>query len=215
MTFLLALTIGLLAFLLRRCGRRIVSSLPETRPLSFKGRPWWCLRPGELRATHGDRAVGPARRLDSLWPPLSHLASDFIISVKDLAIGAAFAAGAAGLGTFLMLGFTLHNVTEGIGIAAPILRQSTATVGVCGTYFACGWSCGCGIWIGSLAYAPQWSALALAIGAGAILQVIIEVMSMVSRESSGGTNGLLAPSALSGLAMGFAFMYGTAMLVKI
>ncbi|MBB5534575.1 SAVED domain-containing protein, partial [Rhizobium giardinii] len=27
-----------------------------------------------------------------------------------------------GLGTFLVLGFTLHNITEGIGIAAPILK---------------------------------------------------------------------------------------------
>jgi hypothetical protein len=31
------------------------------------------------------------------------------------------------------------------------------------------------LWFGSLAYAPQWSAFALAIGAGAIAQVIVEV----------------------------------------
>ena len=42
--------------------------------------------------------------------------------VQGLAIGGAFAAGSAGLGTFLVLGFALHNVTEGIGIAAPMLR---------------------------------------------------------------------------------------------
>jgi zinc transporter ZupT len=39
------------------------------------------------------------------------------------AIGAAFAGGVAGLGTFLVLGFTLHNVTEGIGIVAPLSQS--------------------------------------------------------------------------------------------
>ena len=34
----------------------------------------------------------------------------------------AFALSEATLGTFLVLGFTLHNITEGIGIAAPIGR---------------------------------------------------------------------------------------------
>lgn len=38
---------------------------------------------------------------------------------EGLAIGGTFAAGSAGLRTFLLLGFVLHNVTEGIGIAAP------------------------------------------------------------------------------------------------
>ena len=42
---------------------------------------------------------------------------------EGLAIGSAFATGAAALGTFLVLGFTLHNVTEGIGIVAPLLGE--------------------------------------------------------------------------------------------
>ncbi len=43
-----------------------------------------------------------------------------------------------------------------------------------------------GMWIGSLAYAPQWSALALAIGAGAILQVIVEVGVYLARSRRAG-----------------------------
>lgn len=39
------------------------------------------------------------------------------------AIGSAFATGGATLGTFLVLGFTLHNITEGIGIVAPLVDQ--------------------------------------------------------------------------------------------
>ncbi|MCK9912008.1 ZIP family metal transporter, partial [Microbacteriaceae bacterium K1510] len=36
---------------------------------------------------------------------------------EGLAIGSAFALGEGALGTFLVVGFTLHNITEGVGIA--------------------------------------------------------------------------------------------------
>jgi zinc transporter, ZIP family len=42
---------------------------------------------------------------------------------EGLAVGSAFATGAAALGGFLLLGFTLHNVTEGVGIIAPLLER--------------------------------------------------------------------------------------------
>ena len=37
---------------------------------------------------------------------------------EGLAIGSSFAFGALQLGTFLIIGFMVHNVTEGLGIAA-------------------------------------------------------------------------------------------------
>ena len=74
-----------------------------------------------------------------------------------------------------MLGFTLHNITEGIGIAAPILKERPPLLNFVGLTLLAGGPAVVGLWIGSLAFAPQWSALALAIGAGAILQVIVEV----------------------------------------
>lgn len=40
----------------------------------------------------------------------------------------------------------------------------------------------------SLAYAPQWTAIALAVGAGAIAQVAVEVCGLIGR-----TNGLGMP----------------------
>ena len=55
------------------------------------------------------------------------------------------------------------------------------------------------MWVGSLAYAPQWSALALAVGAGAILQVIIEVGLYLRRSDGRGTSALLSPPVLGGL----------------
>ena len=133
---------------------------------------------------------------------------------EGLAIGAAFAAGAAGLGTFLVMGFTLHNITEGIGIAAPILKVRPPLSAFAGLALLAGGPAVVGIWIGSLAYAPQWSALALAIGAGAILQVIIEVGAYMAR-SGRGAQELVAPATIAGLFVGIGFMYVTAMLVKI
>ncbi len=55
----------------------------------------------------------------------------------------------------------------------------------------------------------------MAIGAGAILQVIVEVISMQMRQEAKGAGSLLAPTAMAGLAVGIGFMYVTAMLVNI
>ena len=71
------------------------------------------------------------------------------------------------------------------------------------------------MWLGSLAYAPQWSALALAIGAGAILQVIVEVGAYLMRSSSKGSQAIFSVPAMAGLIAGAGFMYVTAALVKI
>src|SRR3989442_15853733 len=45
---------------------------------------------------------------------------------EGLAIGAAYAVGAAALGTFLMVGFIIQNITEGLGIIVPISKDKPA-----------------------------------------------------------------------------------------
>ena len=133
---------------------------------------------------------------------------------EGLAIGAAFAAGAASLGTFLVLGFTLHNITEGIGIAAPMLKARPSFVMFPGLALLAGSPAILGMWLGSLALTPQWAAFALAVGAGAILQVVVEVGAFVVR-GEGGLAKAMSPAVLGGLAVGVALMYATAMLVKV
>ena len=71
------------------------------------------------------------------------------------------------------------------------------------------------MWLGSLAYAPQWSALALAIGAGAILQVIVEVGAYLMRRNQRGLDAWFTLPVMGGLAAGVAVMYATAALVKV
>ena len=134
---------------------------------------------------------------------------------EGLAIGAAFAAGIAGLGTFLVLGFTLHNVTEGIGIVAPLVDKRPPLWTFAGLALLAGAPAIPGVWLGSVSFSPHWAALALAIGAGAILQVIVEVGAYLIRHAEQNGERWFAPVTLAGLLAGLGVMYVTAMLVKI
>ena len=214
MNFLLAMTIGLLGFLL-------VDALVESLELAAQSA---AIFQGPVMVALAAAAsflllMGVSRREGR--PAGLALATYIALGIglhnfgEGLAIGAAFAAGAAGLGTFLVMGFTLHNITEGIGIAAPILKVRPPLWTFAGLALLAGGPAVIGMWIGSLAYAPQWSALALAVGAGAILQVVIEVGLYLMRSSGRGSSALFSLPVLGGLAVGVGFMYATAMLVKI
>ena len=135
---------------------------------------------------------------------------------EGLAIGAAFALGEVALGVFLVIGFTLHNITEGVGIAAPILRERRPDL----SHFAAlaligGGPAILGTWIAGFAYSPLLSAVFLAVGSGAILQVIYEVGRMLLRDSSRRKVPSLSASNLGGLTAGIAIMYATALLVSV
>ena len=56
-------------------------------------------------------------------------------------------------------------------------------------------------------------AIALAIGAGAIAQVIVELIAYLYRISDNKKAPLLAGNIVSGMLTGFAVMFATAMLV--
>jgi zinc transporter ZupT len=133
---------------------------------------------------------------------------------EGLAIGAAFAQGEAALGTFLILGFTLHNITEGVGIAAPIVRQTPALHHFALLLLISGGPAILGTWFGGFAFNPVLATLFLAIGVGAILQVVWEVGKMVDRDSKALGQPLVNWVNLSGFIVGVALMYFTAFMVK-
>lgn len=213
MDFLLAMTVGLLGFLIVDTLEDAFEFASEASAI-FQGQAMVVL----TAAASFLLLMGISRRRGR--PSGLALATHIALGIglhnlgEGLAIGAAFAAGAAGLGTFLVIGFTLHNITEGIGIAAPILKVQPPLWTFAGLALLAGGPAVIGMWLGSLAYAPQWSALALAIGAGAILQVIIEVGALLMRGRIG-TATLWPPAVLAGIFAGVGFMYLTAMLVKI
>lgn len=132
---------------------------------------------------------------------------------EGLAIGAAFALGQAALGTFLVIGFTLHNITEGIGIAAPIARERPRLWDFIALAALAGLPAVLGVWIGGFVYNSLAAAVFLALGAGAIAQVIYEVGRMVWRQSREDDRPALSFATFSGLAAGILIMYATALLV--
>ena len=214
MNFLMALTIGLLAFLLVDSAEEALELAGNSAAL-FQGPVMVALVAAAtflLLMAVGQRG----------GPPTGLTLSTFIalgIGLHNLgeglAIGAAFAAGSAGLGTFLVLGFTLHNITEGIGIAAPVLKKRPPLWAFAGLALLAGGPAVIGMWLGSLAFSPQWGAFALAIGAGAILQVVVQVGAYVMRRNRLGLETFLRPSILGGLTAGVAFMYITAAFIKV
>jgi ZIP family zinc transporter len=214
LSFALALTVGLLAFLFTDSVKEAVELADKATP-AFQGIVMVC-----LVATLAFLVLFMVGRRHGAPTGLA-LATYIALGIglhnlgEGLAIGAAFAAGVAGLGAFLVLGFTLHNVTEGIGIVAPITESRPSLLTFTGLALLAGAPAIFGIWLGSLSYSPHWSALALAVGAGAILQVIVEVGAYLVRIASKRGGSWLSPSTLGGLIAGVSVMYATAMLVKI
>ncbi|MDY6765653.1 MAG: metal transporter, partial [Halobacteria archaeon] len=131
---------------------------------------------------------------------------------EGLAIGSSFALGRVSLGAFLVIGFMLHNVTEGPAVVAPLARgerPKLAHFGLLG--LIAGGPVVLGGWIGGFAFSPTLGVLFLAIGIGAILQVIWEISKMIKSESGSVTTSLNLISFLVGLLV----MYATDLLVAV
>ena len=86
------------------------------------------------------------------------------------------------MGAFLVIGFTLHNVTEGIGIAAPIAQDRLSVSRFIALTAIAGLPAILGTWIGGFAYSNVAATIFLGIGTGAIVQVIIEVGKLLLRH---------------------------------
>jgi ZIP family zinc transporter len=128
-----------------------------------------------------------------------------------LAVGAALATGSAALAAYLVIGFTIHNVTEGVGIAAPLAREHPRFLDFVWLAALAGVPAIIGTILGTQAVSPFWIAFCFAIGAGAILQVIIEVGALMARRA--GPGQWLSLPVVAGIAAGLAIMYVTALLV--
>jgi ZIP family zinc transporter len=130
---------------------------------------------------------------------------------EGVAIGAAYSAGALALGAFLVVGFALHNTTEGLAIVAPIahLRSSLSRLALLG--LIAGAPAVLGAWIGAAAFNASLAAFLFGFGAGAIVQVIVQLAPTL-RDTEGRT---LHPVAVTGLLTGMALMFATGLLVSV
>ena len=232
---ILALTIGLLVFLLIDTLLEAFE-VAEQLPGVFQGIPLVIF--AALLTWIVLLAVGAKRRDDARLDPARqglYIATLIALGIglhnlgEGMAIGAAFALGEAALGSFLVIGFTMHNITEGIGIAAPLLPVSSSdqesesdkeqrTPPPLGRFVLLTLLAGApailGGWIGGFAFSPLLATLFLSIGVGAIWQVIVDVTRLLNRYAERENQPLVSWLNVAGFLIGFAFMYLTAFLVK-
>ncbi|MEW6604525.1 MAG: divalent cation transporter [Thermoproteota archaeon] len=129
---------------------------------------------------------------------------------EGLAIGGAMVLGEVALSTFLIVGFTLHNTTEGIAIVAPMAKERPRILYLAALGIIAGAPAIIGTWIGGFVASPAASIVFLAIGAGAVFQVVVMIMRLLGRSAGGKfINGPVA----GGLAAGMLIMYLTTLLI--
>jgi zinc transporter, ZIP family len=221
MGFLLAFTIGLLAFL----GLDAVfegSEIAATGPEVFGGAALvWLGAAGAYLALGGVDAWLSERRGEGARGSTGFHAA-FLVALgiglhnlgEGLAIGAAYAIGSLALGASLVVGFALHNTTEGLAIVAPVAREQGGgrrLARLAGLGLLAGAPAILGAWLGASAFDPNAAALMLGIGAGAIARVIVQIAPAVRDERGRLLHGLAAAGLLAGLAV----MYATGLLVSV
>ncbi|MDQ4049047.1 MAG: ZIP family metal transporter, partial [Actinomycetota bacterium] len=134
---------------------------------------------------------------------------------EGLAIGSSYAIGSLALGAALIVGFALHNTTEGLAIVAPVARDGQRREGslrrLVGLGVLAGIPAVLGAWIGASAFNPSLAAFMFGLGAGAIAQVIVQIAPSV-RDAGG---RLLHPLAVGGLLSGLGVMYATSLLIAV
>jgi zinc transporter, ZIP family len=130
---------------------------------------------------------------------------------EGLAIGSSYAVGALALGAFLVVGFAIHNTTEGLAIVAPLSAERPSIPALAGLGLVAGAPAILGAAIGAAAFDASLAAFLLGAGAGAIVQVIQQILPSV-RDSAGRA---LHPLAVAGMLAGLALMFATGLLVSV
>lgn len=130
---------------------------------------------------------------------------------EGLAIGTSYATGALALGAFLVVGFAIHNTTEGLAIVAPIANVAPSLKRLVTLGLVAGAPAILGAWIGAAAYNSSLAAFLFGAGAGAIVQVIVQLAPTL-RDSAGRA---LHPAAVGGLLGGMGLMFATGLLVSV
>jgi len=221
--FVLALTVGLLAFLGVDAlleGTEVAGTGPQALGggslvflgagiayLGLAGVDGWLRGRGE-RAREGGAGPWRLALLVALGIGLHNLG-------EGLAIGSAYAIGSLALGASLIVGFALHNTTEGLAIVAPVAKGGAAPKASLARFAALGLLAGApailGTWIGASAFNPSVAALLFGFGAGAIAQVIVQIAPSL-RDAAG---RLLSPLVASGMVAGLLLMYVTGLLISL
>jgi len=130
---------------------------------------------------------------------------------EGLAIGAAYNLGEIALGSFLVVGFIIQNITEGLGIIAPVVRDRPGLSHLAMMGLVGGGPAVVGAWLGGFAPSPTLAVLFLAIGAGAIFQVVYEIGKLIRHDT---TKAPVPLTVFSGVVAGMLLLWLTGLFVK-
>jgi ZIP family zinc transporter len=128
---------------------------------------------------------------------------------EGLAIGASAASGATAIAVGLIVGFALHNATEGFGVAAPLIGKyvpSWTQIGLAG--LVAGGPTFLGTMIGYWFNSPTLSVFFLAIAIGALVFVIGELWSVLKRTG-------LSVAATTMMTVGFLVAFATELFLDV
>jgi zinc transporter, ZIP family len=128
---------------------------------------------------------------------------------EGLAIGASAASGATAIAVALIVGFALHNATEGFGVAAPMVgRFVPSWFQICVAGLIAGGPTFLGTIVGYQFYSPVLSVLFLATAVGALIFVIGELWAMLRRS---GLTALVTTT----VTVGFLIAFATELLIDV
>ncbi|HEX2291117.1 MAG TPA: hypothetical protein VHH53_13195, partial [Pseudonocardiaceae bacterium] len=216
---LLALTVGLLAFLAADAALEAIGLAGQTGA-AFGGVALVLLGTGLafLALTSVDRFLQARQDRAGCGsaagsPDGQRLALMIAIGIglhnlgEGLAIGSAYAIGALAIGGSLVIGFAIHNTTEGLAVVVPLAGRPVSLLRLLGLGLLAGAPAVAGTLIGSTVVNAELSAFLLGIGVGAILQVIVQITPSLRDRAS----GLIDPATYGGLAAGALVMYATSL----
>lgn len=130
---------------------------------------------------------------------------------EGLAIGAAYNVGEISLGSFLVVGFIIQNITEGLGIIAPVLRDRPGIRSLLWMGLIGGAPAILGAWIGGFSPSPSLAVLFLAIGTGAIFEVVFEIGKLIQKDTG---KQAMPMTVFSGVLVGMVLLWVTGLLIK-
>ena len=216
MVFLLALTAGLLVFL----GLdTLAEALEQTAavPGSFQG--IGLIGIGVVGTFFLLDAISRRQAASGRSEASQRLSLAYMIALgiglhnlgEGLAIGAAYNVGEIALGAFLVVGFIIQNITEGLGIIAPVLRDrpgfaNLALLGLLGGAPAI-----VGAWIGGFSPSPTLAVLFLAVGTGAIFEVVYEIAKLIHKDTA---REAMPLTVFTGIMAGMLLLWVTGLLIK-
>jgi ZIP family zinc transporter len=216
MTFLLALTAGLLIFLgLDTLAEALEQAATVPAPLQGIG----LIGIGAVATFFLLDAISRRQASTGKAEAEQRLSLAYMIATgiglhnlgEGLAIGAAYNIGEISLGAFLVVGFIIQNITEGLGIIAPVLRdrpsiKSLALMGLVG-----GGPAVLGAWIGGFSPSATLAVLFLAVGTGAIFEVVYEIAKLIQKDT---TRQPMPFTVFSGIVGGMLLLWVTGLLIK-